>query len=345
MTALAPRPSYARFEAYEPGRRPVRIDLSDNTNQAGVPPSVRRLLEGAASSLVTRYPSVYGADLKRALATFAGVPEDAIVTGCGSDDVLDSAVRAFTEPGDRLAYPWPTFSMLPHLALMNGLEPAPVPLGDLDALAGARARVTYLCTPNNPTGGATPRADVLALAARTEGLVIVDEAYVDYGGESVVRDAAAAERVLVTRTMSKAFGLAGLRVGWGVGAPSLVRAVEKSRGPYKVGGLAERAAVLALTEDLGWVRARVAEVLAERARALEALRAAGLAPWASDANFLFVPVRSAKAAAEAFHARGVGVRPFGPDPEAVRISIGTREQMDEVLAIARDLSEELGGRP
>jgi histidinol-phosphate aminotransferase len=334
------RAAYRGISLYAPDRAPCAVDLSDNTNLFGVPPAAERALREAEAAAVTRYPSLYAGELKRALAAYAGVAPEAIVTGCGSDDVLDSAIRAFTEPGDRLAFCDPTFAMVPIFARMNGLEPAPVPLRpdfdlDADGLLATSARVIYLCSPNNPTATQARRASIERVLAAATGLVILDEAYAEYAGDALIGAAPAHGRLLVTRTLSKAFGLAGLRIGYAAGAPALVAEVEKSRGPYKVSGLAERAAVAALTDGLPWVRAHVAELLALRERFVAALRERGLEPLPTRANFVLVPVGDAARAASAMRAGGVAVRPFPALPgigDALRISIGPWPMMEACLA-------------
>lgn len=345
-----PRASYAALELYEPGRSPVALDLSDNTNLAGLPPAAARCLARAAdpkeSALFTRYPSLWASELKTAIASYLGVPAACVTTGCGSDDVLDSAVRAFSEPGDRLAFPDPTFAMLPHLAHTNSLEPAAVPLVpggfdvDAEALLAARARITYLCSPNNPTGTLASAGALDVILARAPGLVIADEAYAEYaspdGAPGLARRAASDGRLLVVRTLSKAFGLAGMRVGYGIGTPELIQALDKSRGPYKVGRLAELMATAALTEDLPWVRERAAEVVQARDRFGALLEGWGTPAIASHANFLLVPVRDARASAAALRAGGVGVRPFLSAPgigDALRISMAPWSVLSEVVPI------------
>lgn len=345
-TELA-RATYGELALYEPGRAPVAIDLSDNTNLVGVPPAAARVLAELASpasaASITRYPSLWASELKQAIAAYLGVPAACVTTGCGSDDVLDSAVRAFSEPGERLAFPAPTFALLPHLALTNGLAAIEVPLRsdldvDVEGLLGSEARVTYVCTPNNPTGTLASDAAMDALLARTRGLLIVDQAYAEYqasdGVPELTRRATNDGRLLVVRTLSKAFGLAGLRVGYAVGTPELVATVDKSRGPYKIGRLAERVAIAALTEDLAWVRERAAEVIEARERFAEALRGAGRRPIASQANFLLVPVEDATAAAAGLRARGIGARPFRGAPrigDALRISMGPWSVLEPIL--------------
>jgi histidinol-phosphate aminotransferase len=334
------RAAYRDISLYAPDRAPCAVDVSDNTNLFGVPPAAAAALAGAGGAAITRYPALYAADLKGALARYAGVHPREIVTGCGSDDVLDSAVRAFTEPGDSIAYPDPTFAMIPIFARMNGVTPVPVPLRsdwdlDAEALIATGARVIYLCSPNNPTSTAASRASIERVLEGAPGLVILDEAYAEYSGAEFVREAPARARLLVTRTLSKAFGLAGLRVGYATGSEALVAEVEKSRGPYKVGAPAERAAVAALTLDLDWVRARVREAIENRGRFIDTLRARSLSPLPSAANFVLVPVRDAAAAAGELRRLGVAVRPFPALPrigDALRISIGPWPMMETVLA-------------
>ncbi|WP_163786888.1 pyridoxal phosphate-dependent aminotransferase, partial [Myxococcus vastator] len=212
------RASYRDIPLYAPSKRPCRVDLSDNTNLFGVPPSVERVLVSTVSR-VPRYPPGYAPELRRALAASMGVAPEEITTGCGSDDVIDSALRAFLEPGDTLAFQDPTFVMVPLFAKVNGLKAVPVPLKpdfdvDADALLATGAKVIYLCSPNNPTGTALSRAAVERIAEDAPGIVIIDEAYADFApGKDFLGLARRRSNVLVTRTFSKAFGLAGLRVG------------------------------------------------------------------------------------------------------------------------------------
>lgn len=335
------RASYGQISLYSPDRTPCATDLSDNTNLWGVPPHAARALAGAAASAaVTRYPSLYAPELKRALAARAGVGADMVVTGCGSDDVLDSAIRALAEPGDRVAVPDPSFAMIPIFARMNGLEPVLVPLRDgtaldTDAMLATGARIIYLCSPNNPTGNLLDADAVARVVREAPGVVILDEAYADFAGADGRDLLRASDRLLLCRTMSKAYGLAGLRVGYALGAPALVAAVEKSRGPYKVSALAERAALAALgDDDEAWVRERVTEAVENRERLGAELRRRALAPLPSAANFVLVPMPDAMERAARMRELGVAVRPFSALPaigEAIRISVGPWEMMERFL--------------
>jgi histidinol-phosphate aminotransferase len=241
------RESYRQLELYEPNRVPCRIDLSDNTNLWGIPPAAERVLRSIASPVITRYPTVYAQALKAALASYVGATPEQLVTGCGSDDILDSAIRAFTEPGDTLAFPDPTFTMLPLFAHMNGLKPAAVPLKadwdiDADALLATGAKVIYVCAPNNPTGTMISQAALERLAREAPGVVLVDEAYAEFTDKPVSATLRPEGKLVFVRTLSKAFGLAGLRVGWAVGGAALGGVIENSRGPYKFFGLPQHIA-------------------------------------------------------------------------------------------------------
>lgn len=343
------RPSYDEIRLYAPNRQPAAVDLSDNTNRWGMPPAARAALHEALNRGGVRYPSLYADELKRALACYAGVEPRNIVTGCGSDDVLDSAIRACAEPGGMIAAPVPVFPMVPLFARMNGLSFAGVPMSDgcvvdVEALVARDPAIVYVCSPNNPTGTVARLEFIRGLLAESRALVIVDEAYVEFGGgESAVALLPESRRLLVVRTMSKAFGLAGLRVGYAVGAEELVQAVEKSRGPYKVSAFAEAAAVAALTDGLPWVHEHVAEVVLLRSWLDSELQARGYSTLPSAANFIFCPVRDADCIASRMRELGVAVRPFtklesripalvATRGSALRISVGPRAELEAMLA-------------
>jgi len=334
------RDVYADVPLYDPKRSPVALDLTDNTNLWGIPPAAERVLREVASPVITRYPSLYAGQLKAALGEWLGVPPDMIVTGCGSDDVLDSAMRAFGNPGDVVASSVPTFAMVPIFARMNDLAYVGVTETeshalDVDALLATGATLLYVCTPNNPTGCVTPLATLRALAARHDGVLIVDEAYAEFAGVSAVALVREFDRLLVVRTLSKAFGLAGLRIGYAIGNAALVKEVEKSRGPYKVTALGEQMATAAVCESMGWVLEHVQLAVSLRERLAEQLRARGFVPLPSGANFVCVPVPQAVAVGQAMRARGVAVRPFEALPhvgDALRFSVGPWPLLEQCLA-------------
>jgi histidinol-phosphate aminotransferase len=350
-----PRPEYALLTPYRPDRRPVDVDLSDNTSLRGPHPAALQVVRDAQDTLLTRYPSVYADDLRRALTSRFRVPLDSVTTGCGSDDLLDSLFRAVAAPGEAVAYLDPTFSMVPIFGHMNGVRPLAVPgipLPEPKVLLDPDPALVYLCTPNNPTGEVLPREWVerlLAQAAHRKGggpVVVLDEAYADFAEGSWIQEAPRRPRFLVIRTLSKAYGMAGMRVGFAVGDPEVVAELEKSRGPYKVSALAEAAALAALEDREGWVESHVREVREARSRILEELRRRGLAPLSSEANFVLLPVPDAGSITAGLRDRGVAVRPFPEVPglgDAIRVSVGRWDLMERFLAA---LDAELpGGGP
>jgi len=315
-----PRSDYRTLGRYHFDRTPVALDLSDNTNQWGAPPAALEVLHRSGANALARYPDLYADELRAAAAERLGVSEACVATGCGSDDVLDSAFRAAGGSGsDVVAMASPTFSMVAPLARMNGMPTRSIPwasaLDDPARLLEGGPALVYVCRPNNPTGSLAPTVwvDSLLEAAGEDGpLIVLDEAYVDFGGDTFVARAASHPRLLVTRTLSKAYGLAGLRVGYAVAAPATALEVEKSRGPYKVSRPASDAAVAALLDFDGWVKRTVAECVAARERAFAELTRRGLDPVPSRANFILfrAPTGDAKVDALGIRRFGVAARPF-----------------------------------
>ena len=329
------------------------VDLSDNTNLWGAPPAAVRALHAAPSDALSQYPSLYSEPLRAVLLSYVDMPDVpgiAAVTGCGSDDILDSTMRAFGAPGDRIAFSSPTFSMIPLLARLNGLDAMPIPLTssfdlDVQQLVDAQASITYVCAPNNPTGTGVSRAAVEYLVEHAAGIVLIDEAYAEFAPEVFVDLVPQNERVIVARTFSKAFGMAGLRVGYGIASVEIARLIERARGPYKVGRVAEQAVLAALeptSDGLLWVRAHAALAVENRERLSAALRSMGLNVLRSAANFVMVPDARASSLASELRTLGVGVRWFGGLPSAIpdfalaqgaalRIGVGPWESMQRLL--------------
>jgi histidinol-phosphate aminotransferase len=325
---------------YPTERTPCEADLSDNTNVFGAPPAALRELATSGRDEITRYPGLYTRRLREALADYAGVQPNEVVTGCGSDDVIDSTIRAFADPGESLAYSDPTFSMIPVFARVNGVVPVPVPFTDKldidpDALLSTNARIIYICAPNNPTGTMPSREAVDLVLAHAPGIVIVDEAYAEFAGVGRISEAPRHDRLFVTRTLSKAFGMAGFRIGYGTGSASLVHEIEKVRGPYKENGPGERAAACVLREDVEWMRGLASEAVDIRERFAATLRERGFDPIPSAANFLLVPVADAVRIAAAMRQRGIAVRPY-PGlrgiGDALRITVAPWPVMERVLS-------------
>ena len=339
---------------YLPDAEACAVDLSDNTNLWGPPPAALRALQEMPAAGIARYPSLYSEPLRDAILAYVGLDGVAgidIVTGCGSDDILDSTMRAFGAPGDTIAYSAPTFSMIPALARLNALEQRAIPLTasfDVDAerLVESGAKITYLCTPNNPTATIVSRQAVEYVVANARGIVLLDEAYAEFAPETFTHLVARHERLIVARTFSKAFGLAGLRVGFGIASRSATRLIARARGPYKVNALAERAVLAALASSpdaLPWMQEHAMLAIANRDRLARTLETLGLCALPSAANFILVPTPHAATWSRAMRARGVLVRAFAGLPTeiaafaasegaALRIGVGPWEMMETLLS-------------
>ena len=340
------RPSLQGVPLYAPDATSCALDLRDNANLWGPPPRALDALRTVEAAAINLYPSVAAGALTQALAQHLGVGDDEVAAGCGSDDLIDAAFRAVAEPGALLAHPAPSFSMVPIFARLNGLQPVAVPLtsdgaADADALLAVGARIIYLCSPNNPTGTVTPASVVRRIVRESDAVVILDGAYAEFAPEleDFLAEAGSLERLLVLRTFSKAWGLAGLRVGYAVGSAPLVAAVRKSIGPYKVNALAERAAVVALSRDAEWMRTCAAEAVASRVRVTAALRGMGLSPLDSRGNFVCVPVTDASALSARLAKHGVAVRAFTALPvfgDVLRVGMGPWPLMEQFLDALRE---------
>jgi histidinol-phosphate aminotransferase len=339
-----PRADYRSLTTYDPGRRPAEVDLSDNTNLWGPHPDALARIRAATADDVRCYPEVYADTLRAAVAERFGVAPECVTTGAGSDDILDSAFRAAAGPGAVVSVPAPTFVMAAELARVNGMQPRAVPWADAmrdpGLLLGPDVALVYVCRPNNPTGALAPRDWVerlLDLAGDSGPLVVLDEAYADFAGETLIGWAVERPRLLVVRTCSKAFGLAGLRCGFAVARPEVALEVEKSRGPYKVSRLTTETAAAAVRDASGWTPKVVAECLANRNRLFEALEARGLRALESSANFILFAAPSGASAddAAALRESGVQVRPFRDIPglgDALRVTVGPWALLERFLA-------------
>ncbi|HUP89192.1 MAG TPA: histidinol-phosphate transaminase [Longimicrobiales bacterium] len=336
------REAYKDIELYEPGRIPIDTDLSDNTNLFGLSPSTGDAFAKLSSDTISRYPSVFAKNLKEAIAEEHGVSVENVTTGCGSDDVIDSAMRAFCEPGDVIAYPWPTFGVVSTFARMNAARPVAVPALrnfaiDVDELIAKGASVTYVCSPNNPTGTAITRDELGRLENELDGILLLDEAYADFGEADYAQFAAQSIRTVSMRTMSKVCGLAGLRVGYAIGPTKIIHEIEKSRGPYKVGGVAETVACRVLSTDRAWRRDVVEKTRMNRTRLADELTRRKLAHYPSAGNFILVSLPDGHNAVEtnnALRQLDVTTRPLTALPfagECLRVTVGPWEMMEKFL--------------
>jgi histidinol-phosphate aminotransferase len=354
------RPVLAELPAYVPGRNvPGSIKLASNETSYGPLPHVVDRITAAAAD-VNRYPDTNSSELIAALAAKFGVGAERLVVGCGSVSLCQQLVQATAGQGDEVIFGWRSFEAYPIITAIAGAQAVQVPLRDqvhdLPAMAQAitdRTRLIFLCNPNNPTGTAVPGVQLTEFLdqAPSDVLVVLDEAYREFVTDEKVQDGTGLlERypnIIVLRTFSKAYGLAGLRVGYGIAAdPAVATAVRQTQVPFAVTHVAQAAALASLEpEATRQLADRVAEVVAERGRVTAGLRAAGYQLPDSEANFVWLadgPAEHGGIDAMAFaagcEARGLIVRAFAGS--GVRITIGTAAENDKLLAAAAELRAE-----
>jgi histidinol-phosphate aminotransferase len=340
------RPDLAALPSYVPGRKtPGAVVLASNESPFGLLPGVGELLTELMPT-TSRYPDMGAVALLDALAEHHAVAPDRIAVGAGSVEVLGQLVTSAVSPGDEVVFGWRAFEAYPIVTAVAGGTAVRVPLTDgyahdVDAMIAAlteRTRVVLVCNPNNPTSTAVGEAELRRVvdAVPQDVLVVVDEAYREYVDPERVPDAFALfgdrPNVAVLRTFSKAYALAGLRVGYCLGAPELVRVARTCQVPFSVSALAQRAAVAALGQAEEVAR-RAKLTVAERERVATVLREAGHDVPESQANFVWLPLGEASAPfAQHCAEANVLVRPFAG--EGVRVTIGLPEENDAFLAAA-----------
>ena len=332
------RSNVAALRAYTPGEQPQEagwIKLNTNENPY-LAPQVAEAVAEAANDSLRLYPDPLFVELRHRLSDRYGVPADQIICGNGSDDLLTLAVRIAAGEGDRVAYPDPSYTLYETLAQIQNAFPVAVPLGSdwelpIDELAAVGARLTLVANPNAPTGTPYRLGDLRRLAQAVEGVLLVDEAYVDFGGETALPLVAERENVLVLRTFSKGFGLAGVRVGFAFGSPAVIGAMYKVKDSYNVDRLSQVAGIAALA-CYDAAMANAGEIAARRDRYAETLqRRFGWRVWPSAANFVLADTspRPARGIYEGLKQHRILVRYFNrPRIEnALRISVGTEQEM------------------
>jgi histidinol-phosphate aminotransferase len=346
------RPALAALPAYVPGRSiPGAIKLASNESPLPPLPYVaQRIAEAAAA--VNRYPDNAATELTATLAWRFGVDPGQVAIGCGSVSLCTQLVQAVADAGDRVLYAWRSFEAYPIITAVCGAASVQVPLrdytSDLDAMAAAvtdDTRLVFVCNPNNPTGTTVGRAALVRLldAVPDSVVVAVDEAYREYVTDPDVPDATTLLRdrpnLVVLRTFSKAYGLAGLRAGYAIAAdPAVAQALRQTQVPFSVSTIAQQAALACLEPEAEReLLARVGDVVGERERVRGELRAAGYDVPPTQANFVWVPLGAATAQwARDCEERGVVVRPFAGD--GARVTVGTPEENDRFLDAARALA-------
>jgi histidinol-phosphate aminotransferase len=335
---------YAPGEQPGPGERVVKL----NTNENPFPPSPRvmRAIREIDEETLRRYPNPTADDFRAAAAKLVGCTPDMILAGNGSDDLLTIATRTFIPPGGTLAYPDPTYSLYPVLARLEDAKTATVPWGadfslPIEALLATKAHAIYLANPNAPTGTFITPTKIEELAAAFPGVLLVDEAYADFADDNCIALVKKHKNVIVTRTMSKAYSLAGLRFGYAVAQRDVIDEMMKVKDSYNCDAISILAATAAI-EDQAYARQNWDYVRKERQRVSAELTQMGWNVLPSHANFVLAaaPDGRGKEAYQGLKKLGILVRHFDKPglADKIRITIGTMQQNNALLEGVRALA-------
>lgn len=350
------RPEIAALQPYRQGRPAAPDAFKLSSNESPYPP-IAAVLDAIAGSSFHRYPDAAATVLRARLAERFGVTPEEVHTGSGSVAILQQLIQAAAGPGDEVLYAWRSFEAYPGLVTVSGASSVTIPLApgtkhDLDAMAAAitdRTRVVIVCTPNNPTSVIVTQAEFEAFMAKVPEtvLVLLDEAYAEF-----VTDPDAVHGIpllstypnlVVLRTFSKAYGLAGLRVGYAVGPEYILDAARSTAIPLSVTEPAQRAALAALDNEPELLE-RVAVLIERRTEIERGLATQGFRIPPAQGNFVWLPTgEQTAAAAEVLEAHGIVARVFPPD--GIRVSIGEPESVEKLLRATAEVVETLRETP
>ena len=341
------RKGLAGFRPYIPGEQPpdgagwVKL----NTNESPLPPSSKVIdaIRDAASDSLRLYPSPTAAPARAAIARRFELEPSQVAVGNGADELIELCFRAFADPGDRVAIAPPTYPYLEPLCLLHGAVASTHPCETFaelpPSLAADPARLKFVVNPNSPTGVLFDAAAVEAVVKASTGVVVIDEAYADFAPRTVLSLLATHENLLVLRTFSKSYALAGMRIGFAMGSPDLISALDSVKDSYNLDRLAIVAAVAAI-EDQEHHRRLVDEVVRNRGELSKALDRLGFEVVPSAANFVFArPPKAAGEVVAGLRERRILVRHYDREPIAgwIRITVGTKEQHTKLLEALQEI--------
>jgi histidinol-phosphate aminotransferase len=338
------RPAIDAMTGYVPGEQPksgIKI-VKLNTNENPYPPSPKAMevLQNIDADLLRRYPDPFAHEFCQAVSDVLGVPTDWIIVGNGSDDILNVLVRACAEGHDRsVVYPMPTYVLYPTLAAMQPAAVIEIPYPEnfqlpIAELVKANGAITFIACPNAPSGHLVPLDDLRELARQVSGIVAIDEAYVDFAESSALPLVEEFENVIVLRTLSKGYALAGLRLGFGIANPKLLAGLFKVKDSYNIDAIAIAVGAAAM-RDQEYLKACAAKVKISRAKLTIDLRNLGFKVIESHGNFVLAtpPLGNAEAIYLALKERGILVRYFKQPRlnDKLRITVGTDRQNQELI--------------
>ncbi|MEK6778428.1 MAG: histidinol-phosphate transaminase [Candidatus Deferrimicrobiota bacterium] len=343
------RRNIARMKGYQPGEQPQEggfVKLNTNENPYPPSPGVRRAILAEAKETLRLYPDPDATRLRRQAALTYGFELPQVIAGNGSDDLLAMIARAFIGEGDILCCPTPTYTLYDTLVRIQGGKVRGVPYPDdyslPPGLFRARGSVTVVASPNSPSGTSVPLATLARLAAAVPGLLVVDEAYADFAEGNALSLARERENVVVLRTFSKSFSLAGMRIGLGFAHPRIVEGLVKVKDSYNLGRPGIVAGEAAL-RDIAWMERNAARIRKTRERLVSCLPEVGFNPFPSQANFVLARRtggKSARPAYEALKKRKILVRYFDTPRlrDCLRITVGTDAEIEALLSALREMA-------
>ena len=347
MSKSVVRRALQGFEAYVPGEQPPDAAgwVKLNTNESPLPPSpnVIEAIKAAADDSLRLYPSPTAAPAREAIARRFDVDPSQVIVGNGGDELIELCFRAFAGAGDRVAYPTPTYPLLDPLCRIHEAVPSTHPTEEFaelpPSLGPDPAPLKFIVNPNSPTGVLFGERFIEAAVVASVGVVVIDEAYVDFAPQSCLALMRRHPHVLLLRTFSKSYGLAGMRIGFGLGSKDLIESLDSVKDSYNVDRLAIAAAVAAIEDDEHHQRL-VDEVVRNRVQLEDALSELGFDVVPSAANFVFArPPKPASEVVAALRERKILVRHYDREPIAgwIRITVGTREQHETLLATLKEI--------
>jgi len=345
------KPNVRAIAAYTLAPLEAPIKVNQNENPFGMPREIKEeVMRRVMRRDWARYPEFVPASLLKKLAKYAGWREDGVMAGNGSNEIIQSVVNSIVEQGVRVVLPEPTFSVYRQVVTVAGGEIISVPLNEdltfnfprlASKIVTSKAGLSIVCSPNNPTGCVIGARDLATIARNSDGIVVVDQAYLEIGGEDFLPLLKEYKNLVILRTFSKAMAMGGLRVGYCLAAPELIREFNKAKMPYSLNFFSMTAAEVAL-ENLHLLRPLVEKMQGERDRLFAELRKIrGLEPVPSAANFFCVKTAILpKELFETLHSRGILIRDVSKAPmlsEYVRISVGAPEENDKLIAALKEI--------
>ena len=349
------RPEVAKIKAYEGEKETAnyRIDLSGNESPYDLPTHIKEeITDKIMDNSLNNYPNLYTESLRCSIADYLKIDVDCdqVIVGNGSDDVLDMLINTFLEPGDRVLAAAPTFSMYRFFSELAGGIYENFSLAEKEfnfesikeLIKRLEPKMIFLCSPNNPTGELLAPETILKLADIYSGILVVDEAYAEFSNVTLLNHISEHNNLAVTRTFSKAFGLAGIRLGYLVGSRALISQVSKVLKPYNINSITSLIGKIILREE-ELIEERVNKIVSEREKMHKMYSEyKNWTVFPSSANFVYIEGADTVRFKNMLNNSGIKIRSFNRKPAAIRITVGTPSENEEVAAVFKKFKEERG---